>query len=41
MDNEVKKFVNLLPRNAIICDIGGSWGWHWRNIEKIPPILKF
>ena len=32
MDREVKKFIKLLPKNSIICDIGGSWGWHWRNI---------
>ena len=40
MDKEVKKFINLLPKKSIICDIGGSWGWHWRNISLIRPDIK-
>ena len=40
MDKEVKKFVNLLPKKSIICDIGGSWGWHWRNVNLIRPDIK-
>jgi len=35
MDFEVKKFINKLPRNAVILDIGGGWGWHWRNIHLL------
>lgn len=40
MDKEVKKFINLLPKKSIICDIGGSWGWHWRNVDIIRPDIK-
>ncbi len=40
MDREVKKFLKLLPKNSIVCDIGGSWGWHWRNIDKDRPDIK-
>jgi ubiquinone/menaquinone biosynthesis C-methylase UbiE len=40
MDREVEKFIKLLPKNSIICDIGGSWGWHWRNIDKERPDIK-
>ena len=40
MDKEVKKFINLLPKKSIICDIGGSWGWHWRNVSLIRPDIK-
>jgi ubiquinone/menaquinone biosynthesis C-methylase UbiE len=40
MDREVEKFIKLLPKNSIISDIGGSWGWHWRNIEKKRPDIK-
>ena len=35
MDNEVKKFLNLIPKNGVILDIGGCWGWHWRNLNNI------
>jgi ubiquinone/menaquinone biosynthesis C-methylase UbiE len=40
MDLEVEKFLKLLPKNSIICDIGGSWGWHWRNLDKERPDIK-
>lgn len=40
MDRKVEKFIKLLPKNSIICDIGGSWGWHWRNIDKQRPDIK-
>ena len=40
MDKEVEKFINLLPKKSIICDIGGSWGWHWRNVSVIRPDIK-
>ncbi len=40
MDREVKKFLKLLPKNSIICDIGSSWGWHWRNIDEDQPDIK-
>lgn len=34
MDKEIEKFLLLLPKDSVICDLGGSWGWHWRNIDK-------
>jgi hypothetical protein len=40
MDREVKKFIKLLPKNSVIYDMGGSWGWHWRNIDKERPDIK-
>jgi ubiquinone/menaquinone biosynthesis C-methylase UbiE len=40
MDRKVEKFIRLLPKNSIICDLGGSWGWHWRNIDKQRPDIK-
>ena len=40
MDVEIRKFVNLLPQNSIILDMGGCWGWHWRNINHFRPDLK-
>ena len=40
MDKEVNEFINLCPENSIICDIGGSWGWHWRNIKERRPDIK-
>ena len=30
MDREVSAFVKGLPQNALILDVGGCWGWHWR-----------
>jgi ubiquinone/menaquinone biosynthesis C-methylase UbiE len=32
MDLEVKKFLEQLPANANVLDVGGGWGWHWRNL---------
>ena len=40
MDVEVKRFLKNIPPNGLILDIGGCWGWHWRNIEKIRPDVK-
>jgi SAM-dependent methyltransferase len=37
MDNEVKLFLNTLPTNACILDVGGCWGWHWRRLKQIRP----
>lgn len=33
MDKQVSKFIEQLPQNSIIIDVGGCWGWHWRNID--------
>ena len=40
MDREVNNLLLILPKNSIICDIGGSWGWHWRKISKQRPDVK-
>jgi ubiquinone/menaquinone biosynthesis C-methylase UbiE len=37
MDAEVSKVVKLLPCNAWIVDIGGNWGWHWRELKGQRP----
>ncbi len=39
MDYEVERFLSKLPQNALILDVGGCWGWHWRNLaEKRPDV---
>ena len=40
MDYEVEKFVSNLPMNSIILDVGGCWGWHWRNLEVNHPDIN-
>jgi ubiquinone/menaquinone biosynthesis C-methylase UbiE len=40
MDKEVKKFIQKIPINGIICDVGGCWGWHWRNIHNERPDIS-
>jgi ubiquinone/menaquinone biosynthesis C-methylase UbiE len=40
MDTEVKRALNGLKENAIILDLGGCWGWHWRNISNDRPDVK-
>ena len=40
MDAEVEKFLKEIPQNGWILDIGGCWGWHWRNIAKKRPDVK-
>jgi ubiquinone/menaquinone biosynthesis C-methylase UbiE len=37
MDHEIERFLAGLPQDAIILDIGGCWGWHWRNLASIRP----
>ena len=37
MDHEVKKYLGLMPFGSVILDIGGCWGWHWRDIKNIRP----
>jgi SAM-dependent methyltransferase len=34
MDREIEKFVGSLPPGAIVVDIGGGWGWHWRKLKS-------
>ncbi len=40
MDNEVTRFLDLMPYGSIILDVGGCWGWHWRNIKTIRPDVR-
>jgi ubiquinone/menaquinone biosynthesis C-methylase UbiE len=40
MDLEIVNLLKKIPANSIICDIGGCWGWHWRNIDKQRPDIK-
>ena len=37
MDYEVERFLSKLPQNALILDVGGCWGWHWRNLAERRP----
>jgi ubiquinone/menaquinone biosynthesis C-methylase UbiE len=37
MDYEVDRFLALMPENALILDIGGCWGWHWRRLAETRP----
>ena len=40
MDYEVKRILRRLDGHAIILDIGGCWGWHWRDILSLRPNVK-
>ncbi len=40
MDYEVKNFIKVIPTNGYILDVGGCWGWHWRNLKNIRPDIK-
>lgn len=40
MDREVNIFLRDIPENGSIIDVGGCWGWHWRNIQDIRPDVK-
>jgi len=37
MDHEVDRFLSKMPQGALILDIGGCWGWHWRRLAEIRP----
>jgi ubiquinone/menaquinone biosynthesis C-methylase UbiE len=37
MDREVDRFLAKMPQGALILDIGGCWGWHWRRLAKTRP----
>lgn len=37
MDHEVGRFLDSLPPDAAILDVGGCWGWHWRNLPEQRP----
>jgi ubiquinone/menaquinone biosynthesis C-methylase UbiE len=40
MDNEVSLFLDKIPLGGSIVDVGGCWGWHWRNVTHMRPDLK-
>ncbi|MHB1128753.1 MAG: class I SAM-dependent methyltransferase [Ilumatobacteraceae bacterium] len=40
MDREVRRFTHRLPLNARIVDVGGCWGWHWRNLFQYRPDIQ-
>ena len=37
MDHEVDRFLASMPNGALILDIGGCWGWHWRRLGTTRP----
>jgi ubiquinone/menaquinone biosynthesis C-methylase UbiE len=40
MDREVDRFLKKMPQGALILDIGGCWGWHWRRIASTRPDVR-
>ena len=34
MDFEVSRFLSQIPYEGRIIDVGGCWGWHWRNLPR-------
>lgn len=37
MDHEVDRFLARLPQGALVLDVGGCWGWHWRRLSATRP----
>ncbi len=37
MDREVERFLAKMPKGALVLDIGGCWGWHWRHLARNRP----
>lgn len=37
MDYEVDRFLASMPHGALILDVGGCWGWHWRRLAATRP----
>lgn len=37
MDKEVERFLTKMPADSLLLDIGGCFGWHWRNLSKHRP----
>ena len=37
MDHEVDLALKTLPIGALILDVGGCWGWHWRRLRSYRP----
>ncbi len=40
MDHEVQRFVKNLPKKAVVLDVGGCWGWHWRKVVTERPDIR-
>jgi ubiquinone/menaquinone biosynthesis C-methylase UbiE len=40
MDREVELFLSKIPFNGTILDVGGGYGWHWRNLPSLRPDIK-
>ncbi len=40
MDYEVRRYIKSIPKNGIIIDVGGCWGWHWRKLKDERPDIK-
>lgn len=40
MDYEVRRVLKIVPENGIVVDVGGCWGWHWRNLYKQRPDVQ-
>ncbi len=40
MYREVDLLLSRLPRDAVVLDVGGCWGWHWLRLPDIRPDLK-
>lgn len=40
MDYEIANLLEKIPKDSIICDIGGCWGWHWRNVNLQRPDIN-
>jgi len=37
MEHEVERFLTKIPKDGLILDIGGCWGWHWRKLVSQRP----
>ena len=37
MQREVRTFLTGIPRQGVVADIGGGWGWHWRHLRVERP----
>jgi ubiquinone/menaquinone biosynthesis C-methylase UbiE len=37
MDREVREFLRGIPVGGLVADVGGGWGWHWRNLGTWRP----
>ena len=40
MDYEVRRVLKYVPKDALIIDVGGCWGWHWRMLSELRPDVK-